>query len=278
MQRIEIQVPMDFDLVDHGDTHIGDVLMHQSGLEKIISYVKAEPNRYWIHKGDWIEAITTDDKRFNEETSEPKMTPAKQRDLAIELYSPIADRGLFGLFGNHEAKLHRFGNLSEEICDGLGITYGTYSCRAIFKCGKRKLFNGFFTHGRWQFTSNAKDYEQRQANMRAMLKMRLKYKMGDVAIASCGHSHKLLVVKPTNQLYLHDTPHGLKQSYLTGKQTGNFIDPDHRWYGCSGSLLKLYQDGITGYAEMAGYDPIEMGCLIWKIRDGLIVDCERMVL
>jgi len=194
------------------------------------------------------------------------------------MYQDIKHRGLVGLLGNHEAKLHRFGNLAEDICNGLGIRYGTYSCRVIFKHGRRKLFNAFFTHGRWAFNSNAKDYEQRQANMKAMLKMKLKYKVGDCAILSAGHSHKLMVVKPTNQLYLYDTPKGLQQRYLTGKQTGLFIDPDHRWYGSSGSFLRLYKDGITGYAEMLGLDPVELGWLVWKVRDGLIVDCERMVI
>lgn len=271
-------MPMDFDLIDHGDTHIGDLLMHRKGLEKVFDYILSEPNRYWLHKGDWIEAITTDDKRFNIETSDFKiMTPSEQRDKAIKIYERVAERGLVGLFGNHEAKLHRYGNLAKEICEGLNIRYGTYSCRIIFKHGKHKLFNGFFTHGRWQFNSNAKDYEQRQANMKAMLKMKLKYLVGDCAIQSCGHSHKLMFAAPTNQLYLHDTPYGLQQKYLSGKQTGFFIDPDHRWFGCSGSFLKLYQDGITGYGEIAGYQPLELGVLVWHVRDGLIVDCERMV-
>jgi len=80
------------------------------------------------------------------------------------------------------------------------------------------------------------------------------------------------------QLYLHDTPKGPKQAYCTGKQTGQFIDPDHRWYGCSGSALKMYKDGMTSYGEMGGYDPIELGFLVWKIRDGIIAGCDRMVI
>lgn len=279
MQRFEIDAPMDFDLIDHGDTHIGDALIHSKGLERLVSYILAEPYRYWIHKGDWIEAITTDDKRYNEETAEAQKmaTPLKQRDEAIRLYKPIADRGLVGLFGNHEAKLHRFGNLADDICKGLNIQYGTYSCRVIFKHGRKRLFNAFFTHGRWAFNSNAKDYEQKQANIKAALKMKLKYMMGDCAIMSCGHAHKLLVVPPTAQLFLHDSPKGLQQAYLSGRQTGKFIDPDHRWYGCSGSFLRLYVDGLTGYAEMAGYPPNELGWLVWKIRDGKITDCERVI-
>lgn len=278
MRRIEFNCPSDFDLIDHGDTHGGDLLFHAKGHQKMVDYILEEDNRFWIHKGDWVEAITVDDKRYNIETAVPRMTPLQQRDYMIDLYRPIATRGICGLLGNHEAKLHRFGNLAEDICKAIDVPYGSYSCRVLFKDGKRKLFNGFFTHGRWVFSSAAKDYEQRQANMRAALKMRLKYKIGDCALQSCGHAHKLLVVKPTNQLYLHDTPTGLRSAYLTGKQTGNFIDPDHRWFGCSGSFLRLYEDGITGYAEMAGYDPVEIGFLVWKIRDGIIVDCERMVL
>ena len=277
MQRIEFDAPMDFNLIDHGDTHLGDLLCSYSGIERLMEYVLAEPYRYWIHKGDWIEAITTDDKRFNEDTAE-RITPSQQRDKAIKLYKPIAHRGIVGLFGNHEAKLHRYGNLAKEICDGLGVQYGTYSCRVLFKHGKKKLFNGFFTHGRWQFNSQAKDHEQRNANMKAMLKMRLRMKVGDSAIMSCGHAHRLMFVEPVQRLYLHDTPNGLKQAYLQGKQTGLYIDPDDRWYGCSGAFLRLYADGLTGYGEMAGYDPVELGFLVWKIRDGLITGCERVTI
>jgi hypothetical protein len=34
----------------------------------------------------------------------------------------------------------------------------------------------------------------------------------------------------------------------------------------------------TGYGEMAGYDPVELGFLVWKIRDGIITGCERVTI
>jgi len=280
MERITYEIPLDCEIVALGDTHIASVMAHRTGILRAIDYVKADDNRYWLHMGDWIEAIATDDIRYDSDTAQQPI-PLKQAAEAIALFSPIRDRCIVGLQGNHERKLHRYGDLAAHICAGLGIKYGTYSARVIFTNGNKTLFRLFAWHGptRGSISSNAKDWQQRQGNMKAALKMKLQYKWGDCAVMLMGHVHKLIVVPPTtDQLYLSDSVKGPKQGYLSGRQDGVFIDPDLRWYGCTGAFLKLYEDGVSGYAEIAGYDPVELGYLLIKIQGGNIIDIERKVI
>lgn len=279
MKRLEFDLQPDCEILALGDTHIGSVLCHRGGIKRVIEYIKAEPNRYWVHMGDWIEAIASDDVRFSTDTTQDPI-PLKQADDAIELFKPISDRGICGLKGNHELKLHRFGDLAEYICKGLGMPYGTYAARVVFKSDKRDIFKAFLWHGptKGQISSNAKDWEQRQANMRAALKMKLKYKMSDCAIMLMGHVHKMIVVEPTKQLFIRDGKDGVRHDYLSGKQTGDYIDPDLRWYGATGAFLKLYHDGVSGYAEIAGYDPVELGCLKIVIKGGTIVAIDKFII
>lgn len=269
----------DFKIVLAGDTHLGSVSMHKSGVQKLINFVKGTENTYWIHMGDWIEAISTDDVRFTSEMSEQPI-PMRQAVAAVELFRPIADMCIVGLLGNHELKLHRFGNLVQDvICNGLGIPYGTYATRLIVNNNGKNLFKMFLWHGpsKGSLRSAAKDYEQRQANIKASLKEKMKFKMSDCAIMACGHLHKLLVVPPSNQLYITDGPKGVKQGYLSGQQNGDYIDTDRRWYVCTGSFTKLYTDNVQSYAEVAGYDPVELGFVVVHVVGGKIVNIEPVV-
>lgn len=280
MERLSTELPASFQVVCMGDTHIGSVLCHRRGIERAIKYIQDTPNCYWLHMGDWIEAIATDDPRYSSEsTSEP--IPLKQANDAIDLFKPIADRCLFGNSGNHEMKLHRIGDMAGYICDGIGIPHGGYTTRINITHDGKKLFTLYAWHGpaRGMISSNAKDYEQMQANLKAALKRKLKYKQGDCAVMLMGHVHKLITVPPTYQLYLRDGgSNGLVQGYLEGKQTGKWIDPDLRWYGCTGAFLKLYADGVTGYAEIGGYDPVELGYLLLTVSDGKITSLEKVVI
>ena len=274
MQRIVVTIPRDCEILDLGDTHRGTVFMHEKGLDKIINYIALDPNRYWLHGGDWIEAITSDDKRYDSEIV-VDATPQIQAKKITTKFKPIAPRGLVGLLGNHERMLRRVANFAEEICNNLSMPYGTGMCRIVFVDKKgRHLFNWFTCHGYWLFKSNAKDPEQEIANKLASMKMRLKKLMGDAAIMTCHHAHELLVAKPVDQLYLTDTPSGVKQNYLSMPlNLSGYIPPDQRFYGCCGSLRKNQMDGYTDYAE--GFPPVELGCLKLIIRDGKPVDLVK---
>ena len=102
--------------------------------------------------------------------------------------------------------------------------------------------------------------------MHLILKRHLKFKAGDCAVMVKGHTHKLLVCKPEAELYLTDDGKRIQQKYTGWGQNEEYIHPDARWYGNTGSFLKLHGKGISGYAEIFEYDPVELGFLILKVR------------
>jgi len=251
-------------------------LTHYNGIERVIEYIRSRKTCYWIHLGDWIEAIATDDKRFNLQTLRGQSVPHDQADEMIELFRPpIQDKGICGLMGNHELRLHRITNLAAYICRNLQIPYGTTECRVIVRNKRKWMFNMFVTHRIKLLRSNAKDFIQAEANVKASLKQQLYKRLGDCAVMIAGHAHQLIIIPPNNELYLVDGKDGIQQHYLTGDmgRRGDFIDPSRRWYGCAGSFRKRYVDGIDDYSDI--YNPNELGCLIVVVRDGRVEDIRK---
>ena len=284
MQRIECELPKSCEFVFWGDSHGGSQLTHYEGIGEIIEYIGTHRYCYWEHGGDWIEAIMSDDKRFNDdlyankdEKGKPKPTsiPLKQANQMINMVRPIRKKGRAGLGGNHELKLHRFGNLSEYICGELGIPYGTKTARLIFNNNNKRMFNVFVTHDVPIFRSQAKDFIQGQANMLAAMKQSLYKRMGDCAAMICHHAHQLMIIPPNPELYLVDGKTGVKQHYLQGDMgvEGQYIDHNRRWYGCAGSTRKRFVDGIDDYSDI--YAPNELGCLIMTIHNGVIENIRK---
>jgi len=279
MRLLEATVDRDCDIVLHGDTHEGTKTAHTKAVDKVLRWVMAKPNRYYVHMGDEIEAIVTDDKRFDSDCNEePK--PLRQMHSVRRRYEASKDRCLCWLNGNHSNKLARFGNLTEELCSQLEVPYGTWTCKLqLVDPDGNKMMKLFLTHGfRGTISSNAKDELQRQANMKARLKLLLERKASDCILMACGHTHKLMVVPPSQKLLLRDDGTQMIQEYLgQGDGTADYIEQDRRWYCNTGSFMRLYELGVDSYAEIAGYNPTEMGYCVAKIRNGVLSDIERVV-
>lgn len=269
-------LPDNHNLFLFGDKHGGSVLSSQRGWDELIRLMHSDydgcSNNYGADGGDEIEAILVDDRRYSpEKLTEP--LPLAQMSDAIKAREPIKDNLLYLLDGNHERSLWKFGNLTTKIAESLGTDYGTYTVKLTVKDKNGKLMYKLFdTHGMRRVTSTADDPIRRRTNMELILKRQLKFKAGDCAVMIKHHAHKLLVCKPESSLYLTDDGKKIKQNYTHWGQTESYIHPDARWYGCAGSFLTLYGDGISGYAEIAEYDPVELGFLILKVRDRQIVD------
>jgi len=286
MKIIDVWLPSSHELIPGGDEHSGSILSYTEGIETMYDYILADPNRYHVKLGDRIEAIAVDDKRFSPGNTKGDRIPIplQQMESAVEQDSRIATRLIAALIGNHELKHQKFGNLTETYCKNMSILakrqvfYGTYTCIINVHDHYGLMYRLWLAHGFGCLQSNAKDYEQRQANMKAQLKNKLRYKAGDCLVMGMGHTHKLLVVPPTEQLYLSCGDKKLKQHYL--RWDGNndsFINADVRWYFNSGSFLKMYEDGMVSYSEMAGYDPVELGYIRIKVEDRKIVGIDRVV-
>lgn len=253
----------------HGDTHLGSMAASMHSIQAMIEDIKKDKNAYWIHMGDWIEAIAVDDKRFAYEGTKV-YPPLKQVEEVIELYKPIASKGLLGLTGNHELALSKMGDLGKLICKGLSIPYGYYSCVLQCKINKKLAFKMLLTHGYGTIRSNSKDKIQQRANQLANLKRKLEEKAADCLIMAMGHTHQLLKQDPIEdilQITSNDTK--LEQSYLEkNKGTDKYMREYSRWYVNTGSFLKTYVPGIITYSEKAGYNPVTLGYAIVEVRNG----------
>ena len=278
MQLIEKEMPDNFNLHYYGDVHDGSIFSTQSGFNLFVDTLNSKyqgcKNNYAIDMGDMIEAITMDDPRYSEDTIEGSPV-LEQIDFAINKRKKYKDKLITILLGNHELKLWKYGNITEKVCKELNVPYGTYTSKVTFKDKNGGLmFKTYVTHGRKGISSAADDPVRRLANMKLALKRHLKFKAGDCACMIKGHSHKLIVCEPEYELFLTDDGKNISQHYTSWGQNEEYIHPDARWYGNSGSFLKLYREGFSGYAEMAEYDPVQLGWLVLIVRDRKIQRLE----
>ena len=284
MNIIEIEVPSNCDIVQAGDTHFGSVLCHEDGINEMIDWVADKDDRFLIHMGDWIEGRLMDDPKFNFETTKiPR--PCAQRDHAIQTFWPLREKILFGLIGNHEFFTFRHGDMAYEICKGLRCPYGGYVTVATLRDKWGPMFSIYTAHGFGKLRSNAKDPEQEIGNLRAALKRLLRKKAADTLVMSIGHTHRLLTVRPTHELYITHETGRRKAHYLDtiDPPTSGPIPADMRWYVNTGSYQKLDCDvrdengtPVSGYAERFGYDPMELGHAVLEIRDRKLVNIREV--
>jgi hypothetical protein len=282
MRLITKVLPDNHNIFHFGDKHGGSVLSWDGGFLKMIDMMHSKyegcSNNYGIEGGDDIEAIMVDDKRFSPDRLTEDL-PLAQIKSAIKIRQPIKKKLLVKLMGNHERKLWRFGDITQKICDELEVDYGTYSAKITIKDKNDNLMYKIFeTHGSRSITSTADDPKRRRSNMELILKRQLKEKAGDCAVMIKHHAHKLLVSKPESELYLVDNGKEIVAGYTGLRQTDPYIDQNERWYGCAGSFLRLYGDGISGYAEIGEYDPVTLGFLVLIVRDRKIVELKPIYL
>jgi len=279
---LPVKLPNDHNVFIFGDKHEGSVLSSDRGWDIMVNMILSEydgcPNNYGMEGGDMIEAIMADDPRFSKEKLTEAL-PLEQVKMAIKRREPIKHLLLDILEGNHERRLWRFGDLAKNIADELGVPYGTYTAKlTINDRWGRLMYKIYHTHGFKSINSIADDPIRRKANMELILKRHLKNKAADCAVMIKAHTHKLLVSRPHHELYLYDDSKQIRQGYTGYKQNEKYIHPDARWYGNSGSFLKLFGKGISGYAEIFELDPTELGFLCLIVRDKKIIDLKPVYL
>ena len=279
MRLLSREVPDSFTLDLLGDAHIGSVGCHFGGLVRWMDSIQGRDDALWANLGDTCDAICTDDKRFvfNKDVA----LPIQQADDAVALFRPVASQCVAWLEGNHEFKLHRFGDYTRDLlCKPLRVPFGGYVCKVALRNQAGPVLKVFLWHGpiRGSVTSNAKDFQQRQANMKATVRRYLENKASDCAVMAFGHTHKLLVVEPAARLLMDDNGAAIQHRYLEAPLgSERYLEPDRRWYGNTGSYLRSQMLDQDSYAELAGYDPIELGHLRVTVQDRRLVSVDRVV-
>jgi len=264
------------------DIHEGTILLDRSALEEVKRDIMSDQKRNRVAiLGDLAESITITDPRYHFSTMDKSSQTPLRQYLNIRKYlTPFAHQILVINEGNHDSKLDTHGQFVKDlICEELGIPYGTYTCKLSVTDNKNNLmYKAFLTHGFRSVGSTADDPIRQESNMKLQLKRHLSKKAADCACMFMGHTHKLLVSPPTKSIYLRDDGENIVREYTKSEQTANYIHQDHRWYGNTGSFMKLYEQDVSGYAEKAGYDPAELGYLKMIVRGGEIKDIIKIVL
>jgi hypothetical protein len=275
------RLPDNFNLFLMGDSQWGNVGVHEKGLDRAFDMVNSEYRgckaNYVCWMGDSIDAITVNDKRFAFDTTLPKLSFLRnQIDHSISRLKAIKKQLVVVLKGNHEHKwVSIYGDIGAEIARALGCEYGQYVC--IPHLLRRKdgalIARLFLHHGFGVLRSAAKDSVQATANMRAALKNKLQHLFAGAALMAMGHTHHLLIVPPDDGLQLVTDGGEVQQVYphtdgvAIVNQAARIIPPESRWYVNTGSFLRLYSPDSTGYAEMKGMRPVELGFAVATIRD-----------
>lgn len=283
------RMPDNFNLFLMGDVHHGSTFHSYDKFEDFKSMIhtpyKGVDDNYIIDHGDIADCITSRDSRYHPD--EVKMPVRRQEELAYESRKIFHARILAILDGNHPFKMWDVygpsGGFTKLVCDRLGVPYGTTSCKISYWSKDGDLmFKSFHQHGRLSNNSKVDDPVRKWANMKINLKRHLKMLAGDAILMCEGHTHKIITVKPQKELYLVDDGERIVQKYTSAPSIhhSGFIAQDFRWYANTGSFLKMYSDtpDVSGYAERAGYDPVELGFVIAPVRDRKIVSLDRIML
>lgn len=121
-----------FYLFPLSDLHLGAAACDEKLLRAHIDLIKEMPNARWLGGGDYIEAIVRKDQKRAFEPIMAKWCHGKQdivgaqRDYAIDLLAPIADKCIGLVEGNHEAAIHKhqernvYGEIVKAIAEKAG--------------------------------------------------------------------------------------------------------------------------------------------------------------
>jgi hypothetical protein len=289
-------MPYDFNLFLFGDDHEGTLLRNDAGWNKLCDMMNSEyeglpaSRNRGIHHGDFLEAILVDDYRFDLLTTKEAFV-LRQLEEAKKNFEPIKNKLIAVLDGNHPFKLQKFGQITKYLCEDKlkkSDLYGTWACHVTYANKKNEvMFKHFATHGNGSINSYAGDIEQQLANIRVILKRRLKNKFGDTLLNTMGHTHKLIICPPLGATEEKKMPffkggkNGIETKHLRVEKVDGYIHPDFRWYVNTGSFVGQYAEmpegeEVSGYVERANYDPVEQGFAVALVRDGKITDVKKV--
>jgi hypothetical protein len=218
-------------------------------LREDIRNVADDPRAYWIGMGDTCEYIQRGDPRFS--TGElaawignsTRDIAKAERDYAVELFSPIKDKCLALIQGNHEASIlqHNERDVYAAFAEGLeaeGVLLGPAGfLRLVFSCKGGKGFTArfFLSHG-WfagRYTSGTSLHLEQIASW------------VDADVVAAGHSHKL---------------DAFPIAKYSSDRANRVVQKSTLCLGCGSYLWQI------GYAKSKGYKPTQVGGISLQIQ------------
>jgi len=233
-------------LVALGDIHFGHRNCDKEMLKNVLAFIRRRKNCYWIGGGDYGDAIIPTDRRFDYRSlDEEYKTPQLQYNRIEELFTPISDKCLGLLDGNHDIihwKKHAH-NYVEELADRIGVPYLTISSYLRFHFEKHDANFDMYAHHGWTGART---------------------KGGKIA-----RVYDLEATFPFADLYLMFHMHDLGWA---DKKAKLYVDEDEEirdkisWFLMGGSFLRGYVKNQVSYVEERTYRPTLLGSPVLTIH------------
>lgn len=242
----------ELEIVPTGDVHYGNPMSSQKHFERHVKSISERPNRYTVLMGDLCESALKDTKG---DIYHQTYTPQEQRDYFIRMLTPIKDKILGMVTGNHEARIaDRCGvDISRDIGMSLGVPYRAEGI--ILKVsfgsqtgeGKDRPYTYFLyaTHGYGG---------ARTAAAKSVKVERTSTYVSGCSVYMMGHDHVVNVaarveLEPDNRSFVDSS------GFETGKVRSRKMHLVK-----TNSFLKW-----AGYAEMGGFAPSDLDAPIIKL-------------
>ena len=239
-----------------GDIHYGARGFDEGAFLRDVARIRDDPIARLILMGDFGEYINYTDKRFDPQGVDPKVLmhlddlPMFQARQIVKWLRPISEKIFFALKGNHDEtiRLKYHNDVHAWICAELGIPAAGYSavCRIIARetDGGRSQSLDIWAHHGWG-GGRTQGSKVNKLNQTAG--------WFDYDIAMMGHVHERFQWPNTKLL-------------LTTKGKRPHIQHQERRNLLTGSYLRTYVDGYSGYGEKLGFPPVPLRCQSVKVR------------
>ena len=281
MKHIKLEMPSSYKIAHLGDIHKYVTGYPHKTVRRAIQKIKSEKNYFVGYGGDIFDSMSPQDKRYVHGQYEGNMARLQDQVVAgLEEHEPIADRTLWGISGNHELRMINTWDATKSFLEGLGCNiYGPKENSAYLlkaDLGDIRLLDW---HGSGFISSNANDDYIMIENEKRSVKKKLRKLPGDdCEVLIMHHIHKIRIIPPTDRETLKLVSDGNKLKAFYPKPVRKYYDKENyyydindRWYASSGAFLPTYAEGFSGYGEVKGYRPSEMGWCYTEVKNGRLV-------
>ena len=222
------------------DWHVGARQCDVGFILNIVERIKNDPLAHWLYLGDGGEVVTPHSKG---KMHEQLYDPGEQLTIVTNILKPIANKGLFGIRGNHGNRTDKDSAMEwdEILCKAVGIPYAGISALTTLRLqdahNHRTTTSLYAHHGVSVAVTPA-------GKIKAATKP-VSFILADIILT--GHSHGCGETWPPN---LYATVKAGRVQWLRS-----------RVFACGSAY-----DGRTGYAEEKLYSPIAPSHLVLHLK------------
>jgi len=272
---IEYSRPDKFYFYPLGDMHLGVVHCDEDLLKQQIEEIRNERNAFWLGMGDYADCIVPSDFRRWEgkiveswmKGHEDNIGPT-QLERVNEMLSPIWDKCLGLIEGNHEDNIRRYNHydflaeLLKKANEKCEVKNAGVSCfvRLNFKRANTNESHDYIIHARHGEGS------ARTSGARALAVLRLAQSMVNAHITLMGHLHGQESPDIPQRLVLQRGKIKAFETIAT----------------MTGSWIRAYMQGVPPcYLERWGSPPSTLGCpriVIEPDKDRMVLEKSRKTL